>query len=154
MLKQPSRDAAGKVEPHDHPEIADEDTLIRRIDPSQHVVHDENRNCMRLSSKAFQPSSEEGGGMSVDIEKLMIGDEVEPAAYVTNPKYLGSIRFPAGAARAEKLRVGYDPLPENPYHGEVWGETRPNRFSRTQQKAICGASNWLVQITDVEIQFW
>lgn len=89
--------------------------------------------------------------MSVDIEKLIRADTLDPATYVTSPKYIGSIRFSAGAIRAVNLRVGYDPLPDNPYHGEVWGESKPNRFSRTQQKAICAASNWLVPIPNVEI---
>lgn len=150
-MKQPPRDAAGKIAPHDHDEIANDDFLIRRIDPKQHVVQDDNLNCRRLSSKAFQPSSEEGGGMSVDIEKLIQSDGLDPPTYVASPKYMGSIRFTAGAARAVNLLVGYDPLPENPYHGEVWGESKPNRFSRTQQKAICAASEWLVAISGVEI---
>ncbi|UIY25900.1 hypothetical protein LZK76_10915 [Rhizobium leguminosarum] len=150
-MKQPTRDAAGKVTPHDHEEIANDDLLIRRIDPKQHVVPDENLNCRRLSSKAFQPSSHEGGGMSVDIQKLIESEGLDPAIYTTSPKYLGSIRFTAGAARAANLLVGYDPLPENPHHGEVWGENRPNRFSRTQQKAICAASTWLVSVPGVLI---
>ena len=150
-MKQPPRDAVGKVTPHDHEEIAAADFLIRRIDPKLHVVQDDNLNCRRLSSKAFSPSSEEGGGMSVDIEKLIKDDGLDPATFVTSPKYLGSIRFTAEACRAANLLVGYDPLTENPYHGEVWGERKPNRFSRTQQKAICAASTWLVPILDVQI---
>ncbi|MGK9042774.1 hypothetical protein KXS05_20605 [Rhizobium sp. SA279] len=150
-MKQPPRDDANKVVPHDHEEIDNDDFLIRRIDPRQHIVQDDNLNCRRLSSKAFQPSSEDGGGMSVDIEKLILADGIDPATYVTSPKYVGSIRFSAEAARSASLLVGYDPLSDNPYHGEVWGENKPNRFSRTQQRAICTASNWLVQIPNVEI---
>lgn len=87
--------------------------------------------------KVFSPSSEPNGGMSVDIERLMLADGVDPREYVTTPVFTGSVAFSAGAARALGLIVGYDPIPTNPYRGEVWSADRPNRFSR-QQRGIGG----------------
>jgi hypothetical protein len=33
--------------------------------------------------------------------------------------------------------VGFDPLPENPYHGEVWGA-----FSKAKQKRLPELCQW------------
>jgi hypothetical protein len=137
------------MEPYDEKAIAPDDLIIRRIDPFQHIVTDENRKCRRISSKAFSPST--NGGMSVDIEKLILAAGLDPRQYVTTPKYIGSVAFSAGSARAAKLFVGYDPLPENPFHGEVWGNPRPDRFTGTQKKKLAAASEWYVQIPGVEI---
>lgn len=89
--------------------------------------------------------------MSVDIEELILAVGGNPATHVTTPKYIGSVRFPVSAARSAELLVGYDPLPDNQCHGEVWGTLRPNRFSKTQQRALLAASTWLVKIPDAEI---
>ncbi len=151
MLKQPPRDENGAIKPHNHNEIVPEGLLIRRIDPAQHLVHDENRNCTRISTKAFQPSSELNGGMSVDLNQLMQAASIDAAKFVTTPKHVGSVSFTAGAARSEKLLVGYDPLEDNRYHGEVWGDTKPNKFSKAQSKALISACTWFVKIPNVEI---
>ena len=101
------------MEPYDEDQIGADDTVIRRIDPEQHVVWDDNLDCKRVSSKAFSPSSEPNGGMSVDIESLIVQAGEDPKEYVTTPKYTGSVAFSAGAARDLRLRVGYHPVPEN-----------------------------------------
>jgi hypothetical protein len=139
------------MEPYDEAQITGEDTIIRRINPQQHIVWDENRGRFRISSKVFSPSSEPNGGMSVDIERLMLADGLDPREYVTTPVFTGSVAFSAGAARALGLIVGYDPIPTNPYHGEVWGADRPNRFSRQQRKGLAVASRWYVELDDVDV---
>jgi hypothetical protein len=111
------------------------------------VVQDDNRGCKRLSTGAFKPSSGENGGMSVDIEAKIIEAGLTPTEYVTNPTFIGSVSIQASAVRALNLWIGYDPLPENPHHGEVWGQPpRVNRFSKEQQKGLLAASNWYVQL--------
>jgi hypothetical protein len=137
--------------PYDENQIDADDLVIRRINPQQHVVWDENRGCRRISSKVFSPSSGRNDGMSVDIEQLMLSDGVDPRHYVTTPVFMGSVAFSAGAARALGLLVGYDPIPKNPYHGEVWGGCRPNRFSRRQKKGLTEASRWYVELDGVDI---
>ena len=51
------------VIPYDEPEIEADRSIIRRINPVQHVIRDDNRNCRRISSKAFKPSSGVNAGM-------------------------------------------------------------------------------------------
>ena len=102
---------------------------------------------------AFKPSG--GGpnsGMSVDIEDWIRNDGKDPSTFVTTPRWVGSVRFTAGALRAEGLRVGWDPipragsLPANDYHGEVWDLTRAKQ-SRLQEMA-----EWFVQIEGVSVR--
>ncbi|TIX69468.1 MAG: hypothetical protein E5V25_11510 [Mesorhizobium sp.] len=149
MLSQPPHDDAGNVVPHDHPEILDGDTLIRRVNPVYHVVPDENRNCLRLSTKLMSP---QGGGMSVDHERSILEEGQDPVAFVRNPIYTAAVQFQASAARAVALRVGYDPVEGNPYHCEVWGtDPRPEKFTGAQEKALLKACGWYIPIDGVEI---
>jgi hypothetical protein len=90
-------------------------------------------------------------GMSVDLKQLMDEAAIDPQVFVTTPKHIGSVCFKASAARNSNLLVGYDPLNDNPYHGEIWGRNRPNRFSGSQSKDLLIACSWFVKIPDVEI---
>lgn len=146
------------VEAHDDPKIGTEELLIRRINPVEHVVKDENIGGYRLSTKAFSSSSEAPYGMSVDSLGLMVKAGINPKDFVTNPKYTASVQFTAGAARAANLWVGYDPLdedgsnPANPYHAEVWSQPNPaQRFTKGQQRALMKACEWFVEIPEVKI---
>lgn len=118
----PPRDAKGLVAPHDDPDIDDADGLLRRIDPDNHVVWDKNLGCHRLSSGAFSESSTPNGGMSVELEKLMQTAGHDPLSGLSAG--WGLVRLIAGELRKMNCLVGSNPLPENPYHGEVWN---PNR---------------------------
>jgi hypothetical protein len=147
------------AEPYDEPDIRDEDIIIRRVNPEQHIVPDENTGGQRTSSKLFTPSSEVNGGMSVDILKLIEQSVIDAKKFVTTPVYICSVCFKAGAARTAGLRVGYDPIKDvpnvvdNPYHGEVWGpEGKPNKFSRGQKRALVEASEWFVDLPGVAIK--
>lgn len=147
------------AEPYDEPDIEDEDIIIRRVNPEQHIVPDENTGCQRTSSKLFTPSSEVNGGMSVDILKLIEQSGIDAKKFVTTPVYTASVCFEASATRTAGLRIGYDPIKDvpnvddNPYHGEVWGpKGRPNKFSRRQKRALVEASEWFVELPGVEIK--
>ncbi|WP_416193923.1 hypothetical protein [Nitrobacter sp. TKz-YC01] len=133
----------GAVIPHDHPEITGNDDVVRRISLQQ-VVNKGGRR--RISSLAFQPSSSEDGGMSIDIIKSIECAGLNAPQFVTTPKWIGSVIFKAGVPRENGLLVGYDPLPHNDHHGEVWGQ-----FSKGISRAIQRASKWFVQITDVDV---
>ena len=140
------------AEPYDDPEIRNTDLIIRRVNPDQHLIFDENTKRRRISSKLFSPSSGPRGGMSVDIPKLMERDGVDVRKFVTNPTYSGSVCFFAGYSRNVGLRVGRDPIEGNPYHGEVWGsENSSNRFTRSQKRALMEASRWFVELEGVDI---
>lgn len=140
------------VDPYDEPNIGVDDTIIRRIDPEQHGAWDDDRKCNRISSKAFKSSSIPPYGMSVDVLALMQAAGVNPREFVTTPKFRGSVAFTAGSLRSAGLLVGYDPLEAtvdceaNPYHGEVWGNPRPDRFTKPQERAMMNSCEWFVEI--------
>lgn len=137
--------------PYDEALINADDLIIRRIDPVQHIILDQNRNCRRISSKAYKPSSGPDAGMSVDIEALIVAAGVVPQAFVTTPKFTGSVSFAASAIRALGLWVGYEPIPGNPHHGEVWGNPQANKFTSAQNRALTAGAQWYVQIPNVEL---
>lgn len=145
------------VQPYDEQDIAPNDTIIRRINPDQHVVIDENTQRRRISSKAYNKSSGPRSGMSVDIEKLIIAGGEDPKRYVTTPIFTGSVAFSASAIRSLGLWVGYEPIldvlgiPDNPYHGEVWSPTERKSFSDSQKTSLANSARWYVQIPDVDL---
>jgi hypothetical protein len=49
--------------------------------------------------------------------------------------------------RAEGFWVGYDPLPNNSFHGEVWGE-----FSKAKQYRLMEIAEWFVAIQGASIR--
>ncbi len=149
MLTPPPRDQSGAVEPHDHQEINDNDGIIRRI-PRNWIVPGKDGGD-RLSSMAYKASSGHNGGMSVDLEALIIEAGLDPKKYVTTPRWVGSIRFTAKSLRDLDFQIGFDPLeedppdqPANPFHGEVWGN-----FTRGKQKDLSRLAEWYVQLEGV-----
>ena len=142
----PQRDANGFVSAHDHSEIMSDHVIIRRIS-SDHIVPDEKAPTgHRVSSLAFDCSSDGNKSMSVDIEFLILEDKIDPRAYVKSPPFTGAVYFSAGELRSEEFQVGYDPIVENPYHGGVWG-----RFTRSKKKRLLKAARWYVEIIDVDL---
>lgn len=142
-LHQPPRDSDGNVEPHDHEGIQIGDGVIRRVSDQQ-VVTDPKTGGRRLSSMVFKPSTGPKAGMSVDLEKEIEKAGLNARAYVTTPRWVGSVRFEAGALRGEAFMVGFDPLPDNPHHGEVWGT-----FSKSKQRRLRELCQWFVLIDGV-----
>lgn len=50
----------------------------------------------------------------------------------------------ASEFRALGLWVSYDPIPEYPYHGEVWGN-----FSKGRQRMLLRVGSWLVPVPGI-----
>ncbi len=94
----------------------------------------------------YKPSSIGNRGMSVDLKNLIEQNGIDAKTFVSNPKFTGSILLNVGKLRELSFQVGYDPLPENPYHGEVWGT-----FSKANQKKISRLAQWFVEIPDVSL---
>jgi hypothetical protein len=117
MRAEPERDGEGIVLPHDHPAILREYHVIRHI-TERDLFSDEAIGRTRIASGAYSESSE--GGMSVDIEEWMIEDGLEPTHYVTDSAHC-AVRLIVAKLRELGLKVGWDPLAENPHHGAVWG---------------------------------
>ena len=145
QLKPPPRDDQGVVVPHNHDEISSEDQIIRRISVQQ-LVKFEKSGGLRIASIAFNPSQGPNGGLSVDLKRQIEEAGLDARRYVTDARWLGSIYFTAGALRENGFLVGFDPLPSNPYHGEIWGS-----FTRPQKEKLHQLCRWFVQIDNVEI---
>ncbi|MEP2877961.1 MAG: hypothetical protein ABJL55_05350 [Roseibium sp.] len=139
-MRKPLYDEIGDVIPHDHEEILNEHHVIRRISP-HHVVPDEKSPTgSKISTMAFRPSSGPNGGMSVDIENLIIENGLDPKEFVISPPFIGAVKLLVEQLRANDFVVGYDPLPDNEFHGEVWG-----RFSKSKQRKLVDQSVYLVE---------
>ena len=146
MLSPPPRNAAGQVTPHDHQGILPEDGVIRRVSEHQIVLDRDGQR--RMSSLAFQPSSPvHGGGLSVDLHREIEESGLNAVQFVTTPRWIGSVRFTAQQLRNEGLLVGFDPLPpDNPFHGEVWGQ-----LSTGKKKRLLTLAQWFVPIPGVSL---
>jgi hypothetical protein len=79
--------------------------------------------------------------MSVDLQQSIEAAGLNARDYVTTPKWMGSLRFDAGDLRAEGFMVGFDPLPYNPHHGEVWGKFSKHSSGELSQW-LCGSSRF------------
>ena len=82
-----------------------------------------------------------------------------PKEWVITGPFTGAVSFQASSARGLELKIGFDPikghttLPDNPYHGAVWGpEPKPHRISEGLQKKLLRVSTWYVEIAGVAIR--
>jgi hypothetical protein len=135
------RDADGDVIPYDDVSILNEDDIIRRVPHHQLIGDPKFEGGRRVSSAVFNPSSPEFDkyqGLSVDIKKLIEADGLDPAKYVKSPKHVIAVKVKAGAFRNQNLKIGFDPLESNPYHGAVWGN-----FTDSVKRKLCAAYTWL-----------
>ena len=144
MLSGPPLDGQGEVVPHDHHGIKDADGVIRRVSP-QFVVADPKTG-PRISTLALKPSSGPNGGLSVDLRCEIESAGYNPMEYVMSPPWIGAIHFQAGVLRAEALKVGFHPLADQPFHGEVWGD-----FTRSRQKRLLTVASWFVPLPGVAL---
>lgn len=145
-LSPPPLDENNSVKPHNHPEIHDSDSVIRRISEQQHIVDDPKvPQGRRVSTKAFNSSSGINGGMSIDLKTRIEVDGLDVKAHVTSPEWIGSVVVGVQLLRNLGLMVGYDPLPSNAYHGEVWG----NLTSKPIKKQILSSAVWFVKVPNV-----
>lgn len=142
-LSPPPLDDNGNVHPHDHTDIEPGDGVLRGI--SEHFLVTATNGQRRISSMAFQSSSG-NTGMSVNLQRLIEEANIDPQDYMKATSWVGAVRFTAGALRKEKLQVGFHPLENNPYHGEVWGD-----FTKSKQRKLQKLAVWFVEIPDVTI---
>lgn len=140
----PQRDQSGNVVPHDHQEILNTDEIIRRVSP-YHIVDDPKVvGGKRISSFLFEESSEPPGGMSIDLKRLIEEDGFDATTVVTVEPHIAAVLLLASDFRTSGFRVGYDPLPHNLYHGEVWGN-----FSKGRQRTLLRTCSWLVPVPGI-----
>ena len=105
--------------PHDHEEILPDDVMLRGI-PERHILPVEGGG-VRISSGAFQTSSDgRGGGFSLSAKKVLdcLGKSVDEWAA---GRFGAVVCFPAEVLREAKMRIGWDPTPDDPSHCNAWG---------------------------------
>jgi hypothetical protein len=144
-LTPPPRDEQGVI-PHDHPEILADDLVIRRVSNAWTVDDPKVPGGTRLSSMAFDKSSGPNGGMSVDLKRPIEEAGKDAKQWVTTPRWTGSVTLRVADLRAENFQVGFDPLDDNPYHGEVWGQ-----FSKGKKKKLMSMCSWFVSLDGVAL---
>ena len=97
--------------------------FIRTLQSPYHIVRDERTGKYRVSSKAFSPSSADGG-LSGDLEQLLIGDGLSATAmYPAVQGAVGAAAIAIGRIRDAGARPEHDPVWHNWYHGSVFGIT-------------------------------
>lgn len=130
------------AQPFDDPAISDDDGLVRFV-PPWHVIKDDNLGRLRPTSAAFDMSPEDGC-MSVDLEKLLLQASLEPChGLASRPAGFGAVRLLAGVVRSVQLATFQDPVPENPYHGQIANLVMPGRIARGKKRTLCKSSEWL-----------
>jgi hypothetical protein len=154
-ISPPPRDHDGRVIPHDHPGLANDHRVIRRI--SDEFIHKDKTTGrpVRVSTAALEPSSVDVDpycGLSVDLESFILAEGVDPKRHVTTPKFMYSIVLAVGSFRSLNFYVGYDPLDDNPYHGGVWQDAqRRSKLTRGVKKALLRESKWLVAVPGMPV---
>src|SRR4051812_6448866 len=102
MRAPPLRDKDGKIIPHDHDDILDEDYVLRHIIPP-HDLHPElAKGIVRVASGAYSESSD--GGMSVDILRWMAEDGLDECYYLAD-ETVGATKMRVGDLRAMGLKI-------------------------------------------------
>ena len=143
LLSAPPRDAQGEVTWHDHPGIQSESILLRGV-PQDYVI--EKGGGPRISSMLYQGSSLGNRSMSVDLGQLIEKRGIPANEYIKSKPWIGIVGWSAKQVRQMEFQVGYDPLPENVFHGAVWGE-----FRRAQKKQLAASASWIVNARGVSL---
>lgn len=144
MLKPPPRDDDGHVIPHDHDQILNDDRLLRGV-TEHHIAR--HKNPQRLASSLYQTSSSgRNPGMSADLESLLLSCGVDITERYQSQKWLGAVAIEVGFLRELGLKVGYAPLPNNPFHCEVWGNITGSISKKIGKNAV-----WAVPIPFVSL---
>lgn len=132
------------MHPFDDKTISDGAFLIRKINPDYHLKKD-GKGGLRLSSGAFSASSIGSLGMSVEILDDLEAADVDLANWLLRPPYLAAVKFCAGLVRQRGYWVGRTPLPNNPYHADVWKPEMGGRFSRSFANHLAENAEWLFE---------
>jgi hypothetical protein len=133
MPAAPLRDQDGKILPHDHPEILDDDYVIRHIVPLSDLHNDIVRKVTRVASGAYSESSD--GGMSVDIQRWMFAAGLDDFHYLADETE-GATLLRVGDLRAMGMQVGWDPDGGHAHHAAVWGITNSSQRRKIAKLAV------------------
>ena len=124
-MRAPPQDAKGRVRPHDHEQIQDEDIMLRGI-PEQQIVPTPDGG-RRISTGAFSRSSDTYGGLSLGVKKVLECLEKTTDEWAAG-RFSAVVCFPAKMLREAGVQIGWDPLDDDPAHCNAWeksGKTLP-----------------------------
>jgi hypothetical protein len=121
--------------------IGNDVRLFRRIHP-QWIVRDDNLNCFRPSSQAFN-NSQDDSPMSVNREDILQQENREPAVLLTGFHEWGLASVRAGVMRENGQGIAADPLPDEQSHALVFGPKPPKT-----RKRIAKTAEWVIQPSD------
>lgn len=146
------RDADGEALPHNHPDLAGDNRVIRRI--SDEYVVTSGDGAQRLSSAVFKHDPRQGH-LSLDSEKCIRDANQDPAQYVTSSDWMGALVISVEQFRSvnqpqkpeEAWKIGMVPVADNPCHAGVWGKITQGQSNELQRR-----SEWLVKIAGVAKQ--
>ena len=135
IMSAPPRDAAGRVQPHDHDQIHAEDIMLRGI--SSYWIKPTESGGHRISSGAFQASSKAlGGGLSLGAKKVLDcnGKSVDEWG---SGRFDAVVCLEAGELRAANLKVGWDPTEDDNSHCNAWG-----KLTRRLKRSLAREAKW------------
>ena len=117
----------------DDPSILSDERLFRRI-PRTWINWDEH-GTPSISSAAFKDEE-----LSVNIESVLARNGHQPEDSLRKYPGYGLAAITAAHARSLNQAVAYDPLPDEPAHGIVYGyKKRGGVYSR-----LCDGAHWVI----------
>lgn len=128
----PPKDAEGCVEPHDHDQIYAADIMLRGI-PERWIIRTDDGG-HRISTGAFQASSDKYKGMSLAAKKVLECEEKDINEWAAG-KFVAVVCFPVVKLRDVEILVGWDPNKDDPAHCNAWGKLRKSLQKEFAKKA-------------------
>lgn len=126
----------------DRESVRDEDVLLRRIDPDNHLVEDESGTGRRLSTGAFK-NTKRTNSMSVNIGKFL----AQPTDALRGSEGHFLVAFTAGFVRHDlnpSQGVTHTPADSDRSHGDVWGNKNSKTGVREPLRQEANR-NWIVR---------
>ena len=90
----------------------------------------------RISSGAFQSSTDTHAGMSLGAKKILDCTDTTVEEWAGG-RFAAVVCLPASKLRAVDVQVGWDPMPDDPAHCNAWGA-----ISRGYKKRLAKDANW------------
>ena len=118
ITRAPPRDVAGCVTPHDHEQIYPADIMLRGI--PVHWIKETESGERRISSGAFQASSDKYKGMSLGAKKVLECYEKSVEEWARD-RFGAVVCLPVGKLKNAGMQVGWDPTADDPSHCNAWG---------------------------------
>jgi hypothetical protein len=118
--------------------VLDDVALYRRINPTVHLVWDDNLNCRRISTGLFRDPD-----LSVGLGDVLEAHQRAPETLLDSYPDQYLVAFPVSAVTEVHLTVVRDPVPDEPAHARV-----PGKKTQRITRALSRACKWIVKPDD------